>query len=109
MSDETPKEETKIDTIESVQEERQPVEQPSVQEQSIKPFKVVPVRAQSEKKRQKRFLELEKRRVSYKKKKQQEEQSGTALKEEPTDNGWMSGVSALGAGICGFFLLKNRI
>lgn len=109
MSDENPKEETKIDTIESVQEERKPVEQPSVAEQSIKPFKVVPVKAQTERKRQKRFLELEKRRVSYKKKKQQEEQTGTALTETPTDNGWMSGVMAIGAGICGFLLLKNKM
>ena len=104
-----PKEETKVDTIESVQEERKPVEQPSIAEQSIKPFKVVPVKADTERKRQRRFLELEKRRVSYKKRKQLEDTAGKELTETPAENGWMSGVMAVGAGICGFLLLRNRI
>ena len=92
-------------------EERSTVEQPVISEERV-PIKVIPVQEKTEAKRRKRYSELEKRRMTYKKKKvaQPEVAKDVGGTEDMTDGSNMIGIALAGlTAIFGFVMLKNKL
>lgn len=92
-------------------EERTTVEQPVISEERI-PIQVLPVQEKTEAKRRKRYTELEKRRMSYKKKKvtQPEVAKGVGGTDDVTDGSNVIGIALAGlTAIIGFVIFKNKL